>query len=363
MAFSKMIVCLAAIALGACSQEDKKITVSTKLRSTGVKSIGLVQGLEATNGTKLVNVTRSSTAFQYTSIKVPIFNIVLAEAEIAGARSPNFYQCAGATPDDCMVELLDSSVDSLIEDSSIGSKIEPGEERTYHRVVISNCPSTAGTFNIKITGSVTLNGSTYYTSASGLTTTGPATAASIPAKCAISGVTTTLAVPITLKPGGDPIDIVLYANPSAIAVATTTKTLLNSSCLGEETLAICSGMPAVFATVDTEKPKAEFYKLEPTEMFDGSPYGSILLTLLFTSSDFPFGAVMQQLYADKSEARALPMTQLIFSQVTSSSAGTVDLNYGAGTISSLARKVSSSVKLPKTEFTGAPVWTYTSTPL
>jgi len=303
--------------LVSCGEEDKKATVSAKLRSTGVDS-SLLSLSRGSGGFPLLDKMTANNAIDFTSFKIPIRRINLVSGLTGSAyssASPNFYSCETSDSEDCMVELTNSDLDNLIANN--GNEIKLENDTSYNGVAIEFCNSTSSetdTYDIKINGTVALGSTTYYTNAeSGLSATGPSEEATISATC--SGSTTPLLQPVTLGPDKD-VNIVLYADPNAMAVATNYKTLVNSNCLGEESLAICSSAVTIFGTVDTVAPTVERYRLSPTTTpSSGGSFADLFVTVLYNSADEPFGAAIHEYYGNSNLERNLHSNHFPFSEV------------------------------------------------
>lgn len=137
-----------------------------------------------------------------------------------------------------------------------------------------------------------------------------------------------LAKPVSFGPGS-PVNLVVYAEPAGAVLATDYKSLVNSNCLGEETLAICASRPSVFVTVSDEKPTVDRYVLDVQGDSNGVPWADMLLTMLFDHEKAPVGATVQQIYTGQKQARSMNSLQFTFASISAND-GAFDLNfYGA----------------------------------
>lgn len=314
-----------------CEKKKDKATATAKMRSSGMEP-GLLQ-VEPTEGAGLVAGILANSDVEITSLKVPITRINLV-SDLKGTgynkTSPNFYTCSGATSDDCLVELTNSDLDNLLSNTGTG-EITVDSDQTYDGAAVEFCPDGAGgegnSYNIKITASVTLGGTLYYTNAaSGLSTTGPAEETTIVAGC--HGFTTPLPQAVTLGPD-KAVNLVLWADPNGMISGTTDKQQINADCTGEQTAAICAGFTSIFVTVDDAKPTIERFRFDVTTTSTDGPYASMLMTVLFNSSDAPIGATLQQVFQNRAEARSMHNPFYSFSRLEKNSDGTLTFKYYA----------------------------------
>jgi hypothetical protein len=315
------------VAFTSCAKkEDKaKSTVNTKLRSTGTVDVALLLNhlnspLAATLDTQLAN---SAVDLEY--FKVPIGTIALtqnlgAEGGFTGT-SPMFYTCPSTDESECLVDLADDSLDTLLEgDASV--EFETGGA-TYNGVTVQHCMDyeIGDTFDAIVKGTVTLGAVEYFTNAeTGLSTTGPAEDAAIPMKC--MGSDSYLLETVTVAEDST-VNLVLYAEPNGAVFATDNKTLANSNCAGDD-VAICSNNINVFGTVDDADPTIERYLLA-TE-----GYSDAIMTLLVNSDDEVFGASMSEFFVNATEERLLGTPTMNFSGIEEVSSGKYDISYGTG---------------------------------
>lgn len=284
-------------------KKDKVVKIGSKMRSTGF-SLN-IQNIPFY--TKSFATMTANSTFSLESYKVPVSRINLGNNTGSGVSglSPNIYKCPFVTDAECLIDLTeDISVDDLLKNNE-ATEFKLDEEKTYNAVLVEFCHETENSFSALIKGSVILGTTTYYTNAiSGLSATGPSEEISVPIGGTGCGSTTDLTTSLTVTPAEEgkatQINIILYADPNGAVFATDQKTLANSSCLGEETLAICSDAVTVFSTISQLIPTVERYQLKTT-----GDYSDLVLTILFDESDLPFGASLLGLYTNTNETKSL----------------------------------------------------------
>lgn len=311
-----IFMAIAAISISGCGKKKttKSAAVSAKVRSTGLSTLKLAgTDLDLTTTTTLGSgMLANVVTLEY--YKVPIRRINLIGGGNHGAAgyttaSENFYTCDAAKTDaECSIDLSQGiTVDNLLAGAGASALTVEGDV-TYDGAAVEFCPDGTGTtgrtYKVKIKGSVLMGSTTYYTSAtSGLSSSlTAAEEAEITVPC--SGASTYFADTVTLGPD-KPVSMVIYADPNGNVFGTTYKTLANSNCLGEETLALCAGVPSIFLTVDSATPTVERYKLTVTTKTSSSAaYRNLMLKMLFNTSDVAIGGTIQEYYlndtADKS---------------------------------------------------------------
>jgi len=342
-------ISLSALLVMSCtsSEDIKEASVSSKVRSTGLtSSLSLVEMADQAQ-TQLTTLAgmRANSAFSLDYFKVPIRRINLVSGLFGTgytSASPNFYTCDSTkTETECLVDLSQGiTVDNLLTGGTDGGTVAVESEIDYNGVSIEFCPdgSSGATFSARVKGSVKLASTTYYTNAAnGLSITGPAEEASIKISC--GGVTTPLATAVTLGPDKT-ISIVVYADPNGNVFATNYKTLANSNCTGEDTLAVCTSYPAIFSTVDTATPTVERYFLDVQDTKDGNPYADMLLKMVINSSDEPIGIVLQENYVNLTTEKLLHTPLFALTKAEKNADGTYNLQYstsGATTLTNLIK--------------------------
>lgn len=292
--------------------EDKKAKVGAKMRSTGFSLSlvgGSVIGLRRHDSRSPIRLNESliaNSSFNLESYKVPISRINLGVDSGSGVESlsPDIYSCPGTTDDECLVDLSQGiNIDDLLQNNS-SAEFKLDEEISYDSVLVEYCHEGSG-FSVLVKGTVTLGSTTYYTNAvSGLSTSSPSEEVAIPITSTGCGSTTRLVNPLTVTPeeGDDAtqVNIVLYADPTGAIYGTDSQTLVNSNCIGEETLAICSDAVSIFGAISDETPTIERYQLVTS-----GDYANLMLTLIFDENDEPFGSSLLSLFTNTSQARSL----------------------------------------------------------
>lgn len=282
---------LGTIAIIGCSSnkkdEQKHADVSAELRSTGVGT------LIVNNGTSLDDAPNTVTA-TIESYKVPIGTINLVVSDGGSgytSSSPNFYTCPAATDKECAVDLTNASaLENLLSGSSVTNVEVDDSIVTYNAISVSHChehssDTASGTFSIWVKAHFTQGSTTYYTNATTkLSTTGPAEEIEIQSSSGTCGSKSILSVPVALGPDSK-INLVLYADPTlAVYGAKGTSPSGTESCVTDGTMKLCADFVSIFGTIDTAAPTVERYELAI------SGYASVIMTMLFDSTDTVFGA-------------------------------------------------------------------------
>jgi hypothetical protein len=226
-------------------------------------------------------------------------------------------------------------VDNLLAGAGASSLTVSGDV-SYDGAAVEFCPDGGGTsgrtYKVKIKGSVLMGSTTYYTSAtSGLSSAlTAAEEAEITVPC--SGASTYFADTVTLGPD-KPVSMVIYADPNGNVFGTTYKTLANSNCLGEETLALCAGTPSIFLTVDTATPTVERYKLTvSTKTSTSAAYRNLMLKMLFNSSDVIIGGTVQEYYLNDTADKSLHTAFMNLGTATKNADSTYAFGYSGNSI-------------------------------
>lgn len=280
--------------------------------------------------------------------KVPIRRINLIGGGNHGATgyttaSEDFYTCDSSKTDaECSIDLSQGiTVDNLLAGAGATSLTVSGDV-AYDGAAVEFCPdgsgTSGGTYKVKIKGNVLMGSTTYYTSAaSGLSSAlTAAEEAEITVPC--SGASTYFADTVTMGPD-KPVSMVIYADPNGNVFGTTYKTLANSNCLGEETLALCAGTPSIFLTVDTATPTVERYKLTVTTKTSSSAaYRNLMLKMLFNSSDVIIGGTVQEYYLNDTADKSLHTAFMNLGTATKNADSTYTFGYsGASLIANFKR--------------------------
>jgi hypothetical protein len=331
--FSVMAI---SVALTGCSMFGGSMKSDTKVRSAGITSFGLALSNNTTS-VGLLDGLLANSDLAITGYKVPIRRISLVK-DMSGSgyngTCGDIYSCQG-TEAECLVDLSKGiDVDSLLQGSGSGDFEYKDSEDVCNGIAVEFCPDDkmgpSNSFNTYITASGLLGSTTYYTNAaSGLSATGPAEEASVTMGC--QGITTTLPEPIDLKDGGT-FDVVLYAEPTGVVNFSSNKTLINSNCVGEDNLALCTNILSIFATNDTATPKVERYRLDvTTESNQSTPHGDMLLSLLVNTSDVPFGATVQAMYQNIAVFRNMHNPSYSFTDISVNDDKSINLDGWDGT--------------------------------
>lgn len=295
-------------------QEDKKkITVSTSLRSTGNLAIEPTESsfrLLQTSGF-IANSNVTVTAFE-----IPIGRINLTAGDTGSGyteASPNFYTCPGTTNDDCMVDVINTSIEDLLADYVSGAlSVEFPEAKTYTGTSVELCAEGQGgegtSFQARITASAILGDTTYYTNATtGVSVTGPAEATEITMAC--MGRNTDLVNPVEIAPE-TAVDLTFWAEPAGAVLITNDPVYINANCTSDTagTVAFCATSPFFFGTTVAGDASSEDYLLEVTTTPSTAPnasYADMLATVVFNADGVAFGGSLKQVYTNAANQRKL----------------------------------------------------------
>ena len=326
-----MLASIFALTIAGCGkkkEDEGSANVGAKVRTAGPASgIALTAFKAVTKELNLAGSLTANSSFNLESFKVPIYRVNLVTG-LSGTgyngTSPNFYTCPGSTDADCYIDLASSAdVDNLLKTGGDGS-INVDEDKTYEGAALEFCGGGTS-FQMLVKGSAELGGETYYTNAAAsLSKTGPAEEVAISAAC--GGQTTYLQTPVVLGPDKT-VNLVLYVEPAGAVLLSDNKTLVNSNCSGQETLAICASRPSVMVAVSDQRPTVERYVLDVEGSDGATPWADMLLTMIFASDGFPVGATVQQIYTNTVQARLMHSLQFTFSKVDVTASG-YNLNYG-----------------------------------
>lgn len=313
-------------------ESDKSGSVSAKFRSTGLKSVALTSEEPQISTLKtMATMTANIVELEYYKVPVRRINLVAGfDGSKYSSASPNIYSCDSSKSDDeCLVDLSKSIlVDNLLASSST-SELSVSGDATYDGAAIEFCKddhTSSDTYKIRVKGSVVINGTLYYTSASqGLSSTlTAAEEAQLPVTCA--GKSTPFLSSVTVGPDKS-VSLVIYADPNGNVFGTNSSTLANSNCIGSGTYALCGSLPSIFLSSDTATPTIERYALTVTTTKSGSAYRNLMLKLLINSSDAPIGATLQEHYRNDTAEKSLHTALIDLNQVTKNADSTYDLTY------------------------------------
>jgi hypothetical protein len=134
-----------------------------------------------------------------TSYKIPIMKVSISKSD--GTDEQTLFSCATDVPDNCMLDLNDTTVLDAITAAAGTKSIKVG---SYTKINISTCPSSGNaSINVKATGSLDIGGTTWRTedSINGVSTAiGTAQETTIAWAC--STVTVNPTQPIEVTEGG-----------------------------------------------------------------------------------------------------------------------------------------------------------------
>lgn len=202
--------------------------------------------LSAASGTGMATVT---------SFRAPIREIYLENS--SSGMSSKIYSCAANTNDGCLVELASgTALQDLLSAGAVA--VSAG---TYDRVRIATCQDE-GSYTSKVIASATIGSTTYYTTATGLSTTGPAVAVTLP----FSGCALSVMQPVaTTINAGDSLQFKLYFdNRDLVWIGEVGGPgWLPGGCSGSgnSSAFICAGYPTVTGTIDTVTPTIQRYRV------------------------------------------------------------------------------------------------------
>jgi len=305
VSMTSAVVC-SVLLITACGEDKKdKAKVSAKMRSTGVSSLALDRSpLNPALFTSTIDPDfLGSSSVTLESFKMPVSSIQLAGINGGAGTSDitDIYRCAGATDDDCLVNMLESSdVDNLLQGA--GESELSISEKTYNAFSVGHCHQNATTTKVVLKASVDLDGVTYYTNAaSGLSTTAPSEEITVPlggVSTSVCGNTSPLPGGLTVKEGTS-VSLVVYGDPSAVVYAT--KDMKPSeNCVGGPSEYLCIEIFGFIGTADTQAPTTERHRLS----VEGS--NDLLVTILSNSSGTPFGAYLNNVFTNEFKSRKVP---------------------------------------------------------
>lgn len=234
-----------------------------------------------------------SSGVAITSLKVPIKQISLHNA--AFDHEADIYICSGSN-DACQVEMAGTAFQDALNATS--RRVEMGQ---YDYVFIKTCEDSEGAYHTAVTGSVTLDGKTWYTNtASVLDTAGPAAPVSITS----NGCGRTYALPHPLRitdTVGATVDFKLYFDIQDLAYAAlgsrkTGQAWTPGNCTGDrptDSAAVsppflCIGYPDVSGIIDAAPAVLERYRVN----------GGATVGLFFTADDLPIGGYTRNFFTE-----------------------------------------------------------------
>lgn len=234
-----------------------------------------------------------SSGVAISSLKIPIKQISLHNA--AFDHEADIYLCSGSN-DDCQVEMAGTAFQDALNASP--RNVEMGQ---YDYVFVKTCEDSEGAYRTNITGSVVLDGKTWFTRpGTVLDTAGPAAAVAI----ASSGCGRTYALPHPLRITdslGAAVEFKLYFDIQELAYAAlgsrkTSQAWTPGNCAGDrpdEMAAtsppfLCIGYPDVSGIIDSAPAVLERYRLN-----DGATIG-----MFFTADDLPIGGYSRPFFTE-----------------------------------------------------------------
>jgi hypothetical protein len=228
-----------------------------------------------------------------TSLKVPIKQISLHNA--AFDHEADIYLCSGSN-DDCQVEMAGTAFQDAL--NAAPRTVEMGQ---YDYVFVKTCEDSEGSYRTAITGSVELDGKTWYTrSGSVLDTVGPAAAVAITSNGC--GRTYALPHPVRITDSlGATVDFKLYFDIQELAYAAlgspkTAQAWTPGNCTGDRPSQmeassppfLCIGYPDVSGIIDAAPAVLERYRVN----------GGATMGLFFASDDSPIGGYTRQYFTE-----------------------------------------------------------------
>ena len=240
-------------------------------------------------------------SFTPTRLDMPIFSITLTTDYNGNGSGTKVYQCSGQTETDCMQNLLDPNLSSLISGSA------SPDAGTYNYINIGTCAPGGSGYHAYITGSVSLGAApaTYYTKASGsnpLSTTGPAEASPM----SYTGCAQIYKLPtaLTITSGSTPATITLFVNMTRIAYAelkgSGSSGFPPGGCTFGSSNTLCSAYLDVIPYVGDTNPGMETYYIKTQSSADNTAFGQVLLLTDPAAADAVIGGFTRRLYSESS---------------------------------------------------------------
>ncbi len=292
---------LAVLSFSACdslSDKDEGVIMQARLirmpdKSTSASKMLVSSNLRAASSSAAGQAWTSEVDIH--SLRTPIVRIWITDDN--ETRFNTVYDCDPVSdPNGCLVNLHGTALQNLL--ASDPHRVMPG---TYTRVGISNCVDGEKGYSALVAGSATLGGKLMYTKADGtLSDTGPAEEASVLFNgCArMYAFTEALVIADTID---TPIPLQLFFDIQDIARVAdgtphTTHAYTPSGCTGTwpDSQAvpepfICIGYPDVAATIATEMPHLERYRV--------NKYATIGL-FFHPETDKPFGGYTRRYFVE-----------------------------------------------------------------
>ena len=292
-----------------------------------------VQSFAATN----------ESSFTPTSVKTPIRGIYLKDSA-SDSQAAKLYECAGNTEADCLVDVADNTALAALFDSQ-SAAINVG---TYDTIQVSTCKEE-GSYNIRVKGSMTLGGVSYYTALTTIASGADGTTSSTDPLTTIeanndyatvrhSGCAKEYTLPVKVTVAkGDSVKINLFMAMKNIAFARLSNNAIPGGCVqnGAGTTSVCVSYPEVVPYVGTVSPTLETYHItrSQADLLGVNADGQILLIL--DSLDNTLGGFSRRLYSSTSSGggQGYDTPLRSFSKNTDGTTYTVE-NYGSSATTS-----------------------------
>ncbi len=234
-----------------------------------------------------------SSGVAITSLKVPIKQISLHSA--AFDHEADLYICTGSN-EACQVEMAGTALQDAL--NAAPRMVEMGQ---YDYVFVKTCEDSEGRYQSAVTGSVTLDGRTWFTNTTSvLDTAGPAA----PVAITSMGCGRTYALPHPLRITdslGASVDFKLYFDIQELAYAAqgsrkTAQAWNPGNCTGDRPAEIdgpsppflCIGYPEVSGIIDAAPAVLERYRVN----------GGATLGLFFMTGDLPLGGYSRSFFTE-----------------------------------------------------------------
>ncbi len=272
---------------------DRKRTVQVKPRLVRAEGIAAAAKTATIPTVSLEPDLHWSSGVSISSLRVPIKQISLHSA--AFDHEADLYLCSGSS-EACQVEMAGTAFQDALNAAS--RQVEMGQ---YDYVFVKTCEDSEGEYRTALTGSVPLDGKTWYTNAASvLDSVGPAAPVSITSHGC--GRTYTLPHPLRITDSlGASVDFTLYFDIQELAYAAlgsrkTAAAWTPGNCTGErpaETDAasppfLCIGYPEVSGIISAAPAVLERYRVN----------GGSTIGMFFTADDIPLGGYTRRYYTE-----------------------------------------------------------------
>jgi hypothetical protein len=293
--------------INGCGDDKKKSKSATSNITVKMQNIDSTAALTLANDSPNPLLTDSQYTTQRSmtpvSFKFPIKRIMFTGNNVVGT----VYECAGTTSDECLVDLADKEAVKNLIPKPIAVEYAVDSSPTisgFSVTVDPACDSGSTTsFNVKVKGTISVNGTTYYTTASetGKVMTSLVTnytSVDVP----MSTCTMTWQLPEAIPADKADIVINLFVSTKDVVWANTSRTTTNNACVKASVSAdllngsfVCAGLAVPFPYVGTADPTIESYKIiENTTGYLGSVH-------LATYQALPIGAFVRPFFDGSAE--------------------------------------------------------------